>query len=382
MIIGSVSAAEITSSNFKKTIEDTSSGKTVTLKSGTEYSLNPDNVNITINKTITIKSSSSSKNAIINLNGNGRAFEVRNGGDLTLINITLKNGNAYEGGAIYNYAGSVTLTGCTFTNNTATNGGAIFGFGDENEDVGKIIKATFTVKSCTFTNNIATGDGGAIYNLEFSILTVKSSTFTKNIATRSGGAIYNDFSDITLTGCTFTKNKAGDDGGAIYNIGSSTILIACIFRENTAYNGAAIYNGEYNKLNAKNCTFTKNTAKYGDYGGAIYKFKDSKLTLTGCTFDTTKKPDLKITKITRKGNYRYVFVKNIGKKSAGKNTLGVYIGKRLIKEVTVKGIAIGKTHKVRVFIPKKFRTGVKTFKVDIKNVVKESNEKNNSFKAK
>lgn len=59
----------------------------------------------------------------------------------------------------------------------------------------------------------------------------------------------------------------------------------------------------------------------------------------------------------------------------------------MIKKVTVKSIKAGKTFKVKVVIPKKYRTkkytnNVKTFKVDIKNLVKEINEKNNFFKAK
>jgi len=59
----------------------------------------------------------------------------------------------------------------------------------------------------------------------------------------------------------------------------------------------------------------------------------------------------------------------------------------LIKKVTAKSIGVGKTLKIKVAIPKKYMTKkyknmYKTFKVDIRNVVKESNEKNNSLKAR
>jgi len=66
MIIGSVSAADITlnpsnATNFKSTINTRVSGDTVTLNPGADYNLNANNVNITINKNITIKSSNSQK---------------------------------------------------------------------------------------------------------------------------------------------------------------------------------------------------------------------------------------------------------------------------------------------------------------------------------
>jgi len=94
------------------------------------------------------------------------------------------------------------------------------------------------------------------------------------------------------------------------------------------------------------------------------------------------KADLKISKIAKNGNTHRVYIKNVGKKTAGKSYLGIYDGKTLVKRVTVKSIGIGKTIEVKVSLAQKYKNKIKTFKADYTNVVKESNEKNNIFKSK
>ena len=93
-------------------------------------------------------------------------------------------------------------------------------------------------------------------------------------------------------------------------------------------------------------------------------------------------PDLTISKVTKKGNTHTVFIKNTGKKVAGKSVLGVYEGNKLIKKVNVKAIAKGKTVQVNVPLNAKFKNKVKTFKADYNNKIKESNKKNNDLRAK
>lgn len=97
--------------------------------------------------------------------------------------------------------------------------------------------------------------------------------------------------------------------------------------------------------------------------------------------DNTK-ADLKISKITKKGNYRYVTVKNVGKAKSGKNQIGVYVGKKLIKKANVKALKAGQSTKIKVGIPKKYVKKSKTFHADYRNVVSESKESNNKKKAK
>ena len=74
------------SDNIKTTVENTPSGSTITLNPNNgEFNLKSQ-IEIS-NKVITIKSSNTSKNAVINLNKQDRAFFIQNKGKLTLINI-------------------------------------------------------------------------------------------------------------------------------------------------------------------------------------------------------------------------------------------------------------------------------------------------------
>jgi hypothetical protein len=106
-----------------------------------------------------------------------------------------------------------------------------------------------------------------------------------------------------------------------------------------------------------------------DFTDSLYK--------TSSSSNNKKLADLTITKITKKGNTHTVFIKNIGKKSAGSSYLGVLNGKNLIKKANVKAIGIGKTIQVKVTLDKKYSTKLKTFKVDYYNKIKENNKNNN-----
>jgi len=271
MIISSSYAADIvvnSSSTFKEDVLNADSGSTIILNAGQEYKLNFDQNSLIINKKVIIKSSSSSKNAIINLNGKGPAFRLIGAdklykiprGEVTLINVTIINaGNI----AIENGGGKLTVIGCTFKNNKVGDGG---GGGAIYLGRGSITKFT----SCTFINNKAMF-GGAIVNQEKSTLTMTKCIFKNNKASRGdGGAICNNGGTMKLTSCTFIANTAYYNGGAIDVSGEST-LIKCTFKNNKAgAYGGAIINGR-KTLVLKDSTFTNNQAK--KFGGAIAGFQ-------------------------------------------------------------------------------------------------------------
>jgi len=378
MIMGSSSGADITinsSTNFEQNIESAESGDTITLNSDVEYSSNSVGGIYLKDKNIIIKSSDKSKNAVINLNYRGSAFFISKG-HLTLINITIKNGNSAiqnvgrftaigctfsNNKVVIDSSGKVTLTSCTFNNNKGGNGGAIYNQGD------------ITLKSCTFTNNKASDCGGAIYNDGKATLTL--CTFTNNQA-KYGGAIYS-WSKITLNSCTFANNKA-IMGGAIFNGRDPVIINGCTFSNNQAKKlGAAIYADRYPSCNCI-LTITKTTFKnniitskkifnaISTESAKIIK-KNVKITPRNGA-KVPKQANLKITKVTKKANSHYVLVKNSGDKASVKSTLGVYIDKTLIKKVNVKALAIGKSLQVKVTIPKKYlsethKNTIKTFKL-------------------
>ncbi|HRF95654.1 MAG TPA: hypothetical protein PLZ51_10680, partial [Aggregatilineales bacterium] len=130
-------------------------------------------------------------------------FHVNTVPSFTLNGFTLQNGNAEDGGAIYNN-GTLTISNSTFIGNSADDiGGAIWSNG------------TLTISDSTFTDNSASRNGGAIFN--GGTLTISDSTFMDNSASRNGGAIYNIRATLTIINSTFTDNLATGDGGAINN---------------------------------------------------------------------------------------------------------------------------------------------------------------------
>ena len=215
---------------------------------------------VIINKNIRIDG----KGHTIDAKNLGRIFKINLGVTVTLTNVTLTNGNATVGGAIYNFD-NLDLVHVNFVNNTAKYGGAIMNYG-----------YGLVLDDSTFTNNTAK-IGGAIYNSD-DCFVVGNSTFTNNTA-KIGGAIYNYGIGFVVGNSTFANNTA-EDAGAVYNEGDNSVVGNSTFVNNTATSigGAIINNG---KLVVDNSAFEDNAANY--YGGAIFNRDD--LQVTNSAFD-------------------------------------------------------------------------------------------------
>ena len=207
---------------------------------------------VIINKNIRIDG----KGHTIDAKNLGRIFKINNWCDVTLTNVTLTNGNATVGGAIYNF-GNLDLVHVNFVNNTAKYGGAIM-----NSAYGLVLDDS------TFTNNTAK-IGGAIYNSE-DCFVVGNSTFTNNTA-KIGGAIYNYGIGFVIGNSTFVNNSAADGAGAIMNGGLGFVVGNSTFTNNTAKIGGAIYNYGIGFV-VGNSTFANNTA---EDAGAVYNEGDN-----------------------------------------------------------------------------------------------------------
>ena len=241
---------------------------------------------VIINKNIRIDG----KGHTIDAKNLGRIFKINLGVAVTLTNVTLTNGNATVGGAIYNFD-NLDLVHVNFVNNTAKYGGAIMNYGyglvlDDStftNNTAKIGGAIYNSDDCfvvgnsTFTNNTAK-IGGAIYNYGIGFV-VGNSTFTNNTA-KIGGAIYNYGIGFVVGNSTFVNNSAADGAGAVYNEGDNSVVGNSTFVNNTATSigGAIINNG---KLVVDNSAFEDNAANY--YGGAIFNRDD--LQVTNSAFD-------------------------------------------------------------------------------------------------
>ena len=216
---------------------------------------------VIINKNIRIDG----KGHTIDAKNLGRIFEIDGGFAVTLTNVTLINGKADNGGAIYNF-GNLDLVHVNFVNNTAKYGGAIMNYA-----------YGLVLDDSTFTNNTAK-IGGAIYN-SADCFVVGNSTFANNTATSNGGVIFNYGIGFVVGNSTFANNTA-EDAGAVYNEGDNSVVGNSTFVNNTATSigGAIINNG---KLVVDNSAFEDNAANY--YGGAIFNWDD--LQVTNSAFD-------------------------------------------------------------------------------------------------
>ena len=267
--VKSITISNNTVGGIKGAVGKSKSGTTIYLKKGI-YSFN--NINIKVNKTLTIVGKGSAKYVVIDARSKGNIFKIAKNGNLTLINITLINADSYYGGAIYNngtvYIKNSVLKGNFYNSGFKNGGGAIYNVGRAN------------IISTTFSNNYAAFDGGAIYNKGY--INIKYSSFLNNHVSREGGAIYNKGA-VNIHSTFFKGNYVWYDGygGAISNIGNITVKNSLFKGNNAKYQGGALYN--WGNAKVLRSTFKKNFAYYGE---AIYnndklilyksKFKDNK----------------------------------------------------------------------------------------------------------
>ena len=262
--------------------------------------------------------------SVLTIDGNGysvdaerrhRLFRVGSQGVLTLKNVTLMNGWAESGGAIFNSGalyiegsnlkqnkaygddggaiynrGQLTVTGSAFVENRAhrignvvSTGGAINNDGSNGAAGELSVKDTIfrgnwsrdgggaianeggaaTVIGSRFESNETDSQGGAVYSR--GVLRVASSNFDGN-ASSSGGAIFNSWSILIVYESSFHGNIANSWGGAIWNSGQATVTDSS-FDENTVdgFAGGAIYQ-RFGTMSVSGSRFYGNSA---DYGGAI-----------------------------------------------------------------------------------------------------------------
>ena len=271
--------------SIKNATGTVNNGGTVNIAKGNYKGVN--NTKITINKNITIIGQSQT-GTIINGTDSAWIFKIQPGATVTIKNLTITNGNAYNGGAIYNN-GNLTVSDGRFTYNHAyVAGSAIYnhgtlavvyssflnndadgGSGDPayNFAAGAIYNdGNLTVTDGYFSENSAVyGYGAAIHNS--GLLIVNGTYFIGNSVYGLGGAIYND-NALFIANSDFIANVAYAAGGAIYNIGNLAVFYSS-FMNNAAYGagyapyisiaGGAIYNDYGGTYTVDSCHFAGNT---------------------------------------------------------------------------------------------------------------------------
>lgn len=240
------------------TISTANNGDEINLDNGT-YTTNV--TNIIIDKNLTIQGKNS-QNTIIDAEKFGRIFNITPGNTLTLINITLKNGKATLGGAIYNNGGSLTLTNTIFINNNATSqGGAIYNVNGSN----------LNITNSIFDNNNAAVTGGAIDNYNVTNMTIYNSVFSNNTAPFGATIATENGTNTSIINCKFTNNIAN----SIFPRSSILDL-----RENNSfiqgcniYNNNQGFNNSYAIIIEPNSNITINYNRiFNNTGYTIYNF--------------------------------------------------------------------------------------------------------------
>ena len=242
--------------SIAQNITDATSGDTLILNPGT-YTEH----DITISKSIIISANTSyghdAADTIISGSNTGRIFRVTSGVTFAIENLTLQDGVADGGGALYVDGFSPTTifvnSSVIHSVNSASNGGAIY----TNSDSATLL----SISSSTFTDCSCGDNGGAIYARGAGRTTIITSSVFSNCnsdgATNGGGAVYAELGTLTITDSTFS-GCTGYMGGAILDMADSAIT-SSTFSGNSASYGGAIF-AQDNPANLRFCRFNGNTA--------------------------------------------------------------------------------------------------------------------------
>jgi len=187
-----------------------------------------------------------------------RILHVASGGNLTLTNVTITNGNAGSdfGGGIFS-AGTLNINDSTLSGNTASaeGGGGI------------VNRGTLNVSNSTLSANTAKYGGGIYSQGGSAAADISHSTLTGNTVSLYGGGVIND-GTMNIVNSTLSTNTASSDGGSILNNGGTLGLNNDTLSANTASNGGGIYNSAGTVIISHN-TFSNNVASSG---GGIYNY--------------------------------------------------------------------------------------------------------------
>ena len=157
-----------------------------------------------------------------------RVFHVFPGASLTLENLTVRGGAAFDGGGIFNEpglpgipptvpaipGGAVILRHVNVIGNEAYNqGGGIFNAG------------TLTVVGSSISENLAGSRGGGVNNT--GTTSYLNTTISTNVAVSRGGGLFNENSATsTLTNVSLIANRSSSRGGGLASESSTSARIA------------------------------------------------------------------------------------------------------------------------------------------------------------
>ena len=296
--------------------------------------------------TITQPGTIDGQGAVIDMDGAYfRLFKV-NTDNVIFKNITFKNANFMEEGAVILFYQGGTVEDCTFVDNTAGSGaaGAVYFTGDgtvtncnftRNTASGNNAGAVYfngigTVTDSNFINNTAGGrlpvNGGAVYFAGAGSVT-GSNFIGNNVTNGDGGAVY-FYGDGTVTDCNFTNNSVSGYAGAVYFKYTGKLENSNFINNSAEMGNGAVYFSDPGSVNY--CNFINNTAKNGGAGAVYFKRAGN---VTNSNFTNNSAANTVVTNITGGGAIQFnttanvdncIFINNSAIDSVGGGA--VYIG--------------------------------------------------------
>lgn len=194
---------------------------------------------------------------------------------VAISDVTLRNGVADRGGAIFVSAGTaVSLARVTLQNNRANDGGAVY----NNGGAINILNSTLASNAA----NATSGSGGAIFSASGSVAIVNSQ-LSFNSATRAGGGIEIVNGTLSMLHTSMVRNDVNGtagapnpgNGGGLHVSGSATITIAngIITGNSAASEGGGLWNQAGSTLTVVDSLIFRNEARGNDAtngGGGIF----------------------------------------------------------------------------------------------------------------
>ncbi|OZC04284.1 right-handed parallel beta-helix repeat-containing protein [Rubricoccus marinus] len=219
--------------------------------------------------------------------GTRRIFYITSG-RLAISDLTLRDGRAVRGAAVYVSPGARFVCNRSIVrNNEATGTSSTDGGGAIYNDGGDVIVANSTLEQNAASGE--SGSGGAVFN-NGGTLTVESSDFIRNTAMRAGGAIESaGASTTTMRFADFVRNEAQSNpgnGGAFHisSNGSATIREGVVSGNIASREGGGFWNGT-GTMEIDDTRFENNEARgdeADDGGGAIFN-NGGTLSISGVT---------------------------------------------------------------------------------------------------
>ncbi len=226
-------------------------GRTITLQQG----------EIEITSSLTIVGPPGRRQVTVSGNSADRIFLINDSlgsqSDVTLSNLSLTEGYASSGGAIFT-SEDLTIRGARIFDNACGYGGA--------GALTQGLNSTVTIQNSTIQDNTSAGSTGAIEVINAVI--IEDSIITGNSAGADGGAIVSQLtgSSVSITDSVIESNTAAGRGGGVFVAGPTTIFASSI-SGNSAADGGGLYAYPDAAVELTNVILQENQATSGPGGG-------------------------------------------------------------------------------------------------------------------